>query len=100
MHMVSTILSSNSILPSYDLATSFAASKNNPSVYFIMFALWTAVTFLLLFFTAYSKANLTILLEPSTEMGFMLIAESGFIFFLLRPSKTVITLAVSLAPFL
>ena len=63
MHILSIILSSNS-MSLYPEATLLAASRNKPSECFIMFALWTAVTFFLLFFLAYSNANLTILSLP------------------------------------
>ena len=45
MHMLSTMRSSNS-MSGYSLATCRETSRNSPSVYFMMFALWTLVTFL------------------------------------------------------
>ena len=49
--MLSTIRSSNS-MSGYSLATSVATASQRPSVYFMMLALWTAVTFLRSFSTA------------------------------------------------
>jgi len=46
-----------------------------------MLAFVTAVTFFLLCFTAYSKANLTSLSEPNFEIGLMEMAEPGRILF-------------------
>ena len=56
MHMLSTIRSSNSTRPAYPAATVRQLSRNRPSDSFMMFALWTAVTFSRPFATAYSNA--------------------------------------------
>src|SRR5680860_583568 len=90
MHILSTILSSDSIW-GYSIAIFLKISRYSPSVYFIIFALWTPVTFFLLFFIAYSKAYLIILSELVTDIGFIVIPLSSLItisFFFLRESMT------------
>ena len=74
--MLSTIRSSNS-MSGYSLATSRLTSRNRPSVYLRMLALWTDVTFLRPCFRAYSKAYLTIRRVPVIEIALIVMPESG-----------------------
>ena len=80
MHRLSTIASSKAILSLYFEAISLAIFRNRPSVYFIMFALCTAVTFLRLFFIAYLKEKSIILREANSEIGLIEIPESSLTF--------------------
>ncbi len=76
MHILSTILSSNSMSVN-SLATWRETSSHRPSEYFMMFALCTDVTFFLPLSRAYWNAYRTMRSVPITEMGFMLMPESG-----------------------
>ena len=76
MHMLSTMRSSNSI-SGYALAVSRLTSRNKPSLYLRMLALWTAVTFLRPCFRAYSRAYLTIRRVPMIEIALIVMPESG-----------------------
>ena len=58
----------------YSFATSAPTRKNRPSVYFMMLALATALTFLRPFWRAYSKAVLMMRREPVIEIGLIEIA--------------------------
>ena len=61
----------------YCSATARAVDRNKPSENFMMLLLWTAVTFLRPFLRAYSNAARTMRSVPNTEMGLMLMPESG-----------------------
>src|SRR5262249_7779786 len=74
-------------------------SRNNPSEYFRMLALWTEVTFLRPCFRAYSKAYWTMRRVPVTEIGLIEIPESGRIDFPLSRLISAISSAVSGFPF-
>jgi len=61
----------------YSLEIFFTTSKNLPSVVFITFAFVTIVTFFILFFFAYSNANLIILSDPCVVVTVKSIARSS-----------------------
>ena len=63
--VLSTILSSDAIVPAYCSATRRATSRNSPDVAFRMLALWTIVTFLRPCVLAYSNAYLAMRSLPS-----------------------------------
>ena len=97
MHMLSTIRSSNS-MSGYSLATSRLTSRNRPSVYLRMFALWTDVTFLRPCLRAYSKAYLTIRRVPVIEIALIEMPESGRTVLPLSRLMSAISSAVSGLP--
>ena len=60
-------------------------------MYFMMFALWTAVTSLRRFWRAYSKANFTIRRQPSGVIILIVIAASSATFLALSALIALIT---------
>ena len=76
MHAASTILSSKAMEGCSD-ATSRTVRRNRPSVAFMMFALWTAVTLRLPQRSAYSNAASAMAREPASEIGLIEMAESA-----------------------
>ena len=76
MHMLSTIRSSNS-RSGNSWATSWATRSQRPSVYFMMLALCTAVILCRPLALAQVKAKRKTRRVPNTEIGLMLMPESG-----------------------